>query len=103
MFIHCDCEYECRSLIGVVDEKLGRFEEALFQYGKAQEVYVAVYGDMHPDVGDTKYNMAILHKKRGESKVAKQLWLECQAIYAKVFGADHNKTAGAAQQARDCA
>ena len=50
-------------------------------------MYVAVYGNMHPDVADTKYNMAILHKKRGESKVAKQLWLECQAIYAKVFGA----------------
>jgi len=41
--------------------------------------------------------------ERGERKVAKQLWLECQAIYAKVFGADHSKTTDAAQQARDCA
>jgi len=31
--------------IGAVYEKLGRFEEALVQHGKAQEVYVAVYGD----------------------------------------------------------
>ena len=35
----------------VVYYKLGRYEEALVQYGKAQEVYVAVYGDMHLAIG----------------------------------------------------
>ena len=79
------------------------YEQALEAYSKSLDVKVKVLGQDSPDVADTKYNMAILHKKRGESKVAKQLWLECQAIYAKVFGADHSKTTNAAQQARDCA
>ena len=89
--------------MGNVYRSLSRYEDALFHHGKALEVFVATLGHGHPDIADTKYNMAILHQKRGERKEAKQLWLECQAIYAKVFGADHSKTAGAAQQARDCA
>ena len=130
--------------IGVVYRKLGRYEEALVQYGEAQEVYVAVYGHMHLDtakaqenmvivysdqgklekaleiynsilqtkirvccddsshVADTKNNMALLHKERSETAAAKELFLECEAIYTKVFGEGHSKTTDAAQQARDC-
>jgi len=51
--------------------------------------------------------MALLHKKtrqkRGETEVAKKLFLECEEIYAKVYGPDHSETTDAAQQARDCA
>ena len=82
---------------------LGRYEEALVQYGKAQEVYVAVYGDMHPHVAGLKRNKALVHKIRGEKDLAKQLLLECEAVYAKVYGADHSKTAEAAREARACA
>ena len=56
-----------------------------------------------PSVPDTKYNLAGLHVQRGERDVAKQLYLECEAIYAKVHGPDHSETAEAAQQARNCA
>ena len=87
----------------IVREAQGDYEKALFHCGKAQEVFVAVFGSDCPDVADAKYSMAFLHKTRGQRKVAKQLWLECQAIYAKVFGADHSKTTRAAQQARSCA
>jgi len=47
--------------------------------------------------------MALLHKKRGETEVAKKLYLECEEIYAKVYGPDHSETTDAAQKARDCA
>ena len=40
---------------------------------------------------------------RGEKDVAKQLFFECEAIYAKVYGPDHSKTTGAARGARACA
>ena len=89
--------------MAMVYTEQGKYEQALEAYSKSLDIKIKLVGQDSPDVADTKYNMAILHKKRGESKVAKQLWLECQAIYAKVFGADHSKTAGAAQQARDCA
>ena len=89
--------------IANVYQQQGRFEEALFHYGKAQEVFVAVYGGVHPSVADTKFNMALVHKKRGETEAAKKLYLECEAICAKVYGPDHSKTSDAAEQARKCA
>ena len=56
-----------------------------------------------PSLADTKYNMASLHKKRGERHLAKQLHLQCEAIYATVYGPDHSETTDARQQAIDCA
>ena len=56
-----------------------------------------------PLVADTKYNIALVHKKRGEREEAKKLYLECETIYATVYGPDHSETTDAAQQARDCA
>ena len=46
--------------------------------------------------------MALLHKKRGERHLAKQLYLECEAIYATVYGPDHSETIDAKQKASDC-
>ena len=66
-------------------------------------MFVAVYGDVHPHVAYLKFNKALVHKKRGEKDLAKQLLLECEAICAKVYGADHSKTAEAAREARACA
>jgi len=62
-----------------------------------------VVGQDHPSLADTKYNMALLHKQRGERHLAKELYLECEAIYATVYGPDHSKTTAAQQQASDCA
>ena len=66
-------------------------------------MYVDVYGDMHPLVADTKYNIGNVHKERGETEAAKKLYLECETIYDKVYGPDHSKTTNSAQKARDCA
>ena len=56
-----------------------------------------------PLVADTKYNIAGIHEERGEKEAAKKLYLECETIYAKVYGPDHSETTDAAQKARDCA
>jgi tetratricopeptide (TPR) repeat protein len=81
----------------------GKYEQALEAYSKSLDIKIKIVGSGHPEVADTKRNMAFLHKKRGERTVAKQLYLECEAIYAKVLGAEDINTMFAAQQARDCA
>ena len=78
------------------------YERALLHFGKAQEVSLALFGQSHPDVADTKYNMALLHKKLSERDLARQLFLDCEAIYAEVYGPDHSKKKGAEQQAPCC-
>ena len=68
----------------------------------ALEVFLAVYDQEHPLVADSKYNLAILHKRRKETEMARQLFLECEQIYSAVYGPDHNETQDAARQASRC-
>ena len=72
-------------------------------YQKAEKVYVAVYGYVHPDVANTKYNIAFVYKNQGKLGEARQLYLECEQIYTKVYGAQHSETLAAARQAASCA
>ena len=58
---------------------------------------LVVLGSDHPNVADSKYNMALLHKGRSETDRARQLFSECQEIYAQVYGPDHSETVDAAQ------
>jgi len=55
-----------------------------------------------PDVANSKYNLALLHKKRKETDIARQLFRECEQIYASVYGPDHSETVDAARQASRC-
>ena len=63
----------------------------------------------------SKYNLALLHKKRKETDIARQLFRECEQIYitvygpdhskqiyASVYGPDHSETVDAARQASRC-
>ena len=65
---------------------------------------LALVGDQrprpHPSVADSKYNLALLHKKRRETDKARQLFLECEhwycvrregrpSIRTRVFGSEH--------------
>ena len=50
-----------------------------------------------PSVAASKYNLALLHKKRKETDIAwqllaRQLFRECEQIYASVYGPDHRST-----------
>ena len=51
---------------------------------------------------NSKYNLALLHKGRKETEMARQLFLECEQIYSAVYGPDHNETQDAARQASRC-
>jgi hypothetical protein len=61
-----------------------------------------VYGHAHPLVADTKYNIANLYKNQGKLEEARQLYLECEQIYTKVYGAQHSETLDAARKAASC-
>ena len=89
--------------MGVVYEAQGKYEEALEAYSKSLHIKIKVVGQDSPHVADTKYNIAGIHKERGEKVAAKKFYLECETIYAKVYGPDHSETTDAAQKARDCA
>ena len=46
-----------------------------------------------------KYNIASVHEKQGHLEEAKTLFLECEKIYAKVFGFEHEKPQAARRRA----
>jgi len=50
------------------------------------------------DVAASKYNIASLKETQGDLE-ERRLFLECEQIYAKVFGADHEETLDAAMRA----
>jgi len=52
--------------LGNVRQLQGDYEKALFHYGKAQEVHVAVFGDMHPQTAVTLNNMAIVYRQQSK-------------------------------------
>ena len=88
--------------IGEVYRQQGRYEEALDYYHRDLEITVRVVGQEHPQVADSKYNLALLHKKRRETDKARQLFLECEQTYSAVYGPDHSETQDAARQASLC-
>ena len=85
--------------IGVVYAGKGEFENALVHMQKGLEIKTRVFGSDHPDVAMSKYNIASLKETQGDSEGARRLLLECEQIYAKVFGADHGETLDAAMRA----
>ena len=86
----------------MVYEKQGRYEEALDYYHRSLDIKVRVVGQEHPQVADSKYNLALLHRKRRETDKARQLFLECEQTYSAVYGPDHSETQDAARQASLC-
>ena len=48
----------------------------------------------------SKYNIAPLKETQGNLEGSRRLFLKCEQIYAKVFGADHEETLDAAMRAQ---
>ena len=46
----------------------------------------------------SKYNLALLRRKRNETDIVRQLFRECEQIYITVYGPDHSETVDAARQ-----
>ena len=66
-------------------------------YQKSLDIRISVFGTEnhvsdHPSVADSKYRIAEIHEKQGNLKEAKAIFLECEKIYSKVFGDEHERT-----------
>ena len=57
------------------------------------------FGEAHGSAGTTKYNMALLHRRRGDDGEARQLFREAAAAYTAAYGAEHPEAADALEQA----
>ena len=89
--------------MAIVYDRQGHYERALEHYQKSLDIKIKVVGHDHKSVADSKYNLALLHKKRRETDKARQLFLECEQTYSAVYGPDHSETQNAARQASKCA
>ena len=74
-----------------------QYEKALEIYKSVLETKIRVCGHEHQDVANSKYNMAEVHEAQGNVQEARLLFLECEAIYAQAYGADHEETRDAAR------
>ena len=83
----------------IIYHNQGHYDQALEIYKSVLETKIRVCGHEHPTVADSKYNLALLHKKRKETDIARQLFLECEQIYTVVYGPDHRETVDAARPA----
>ena len=86
--------------IGNVYNSQGKYEEALEIHSKSLDIKTRILGgNNHLDVAASKYNIASLKETQGDLEGARSLFLECEQIYLKVFGADHEETLDAAMRA----
>jgi tetratricopeptide (TPR) repeat protein len=98
---HPDVAMSYGNMAGVYNSQ-GKYEQALDYLQKSLSINITTLGRDHLDVATSKYNMALLHKRGNETDRARQLFLECEQIYAKVYGPDHSETNEAARQASRC-
>ena len=78
----------------------GDLENALLRYQKALAIEEQSLGLGHINVANTKYNIACLYRRQGNSSQARNLFQEAAAVYATVYGANHSETIDALNQAR---
>ena len=77
----------------------GKYDEALDYHQKSLSIKITTLGNDHRDVANSKYKIANVHESQGQLEEAKALFLECEKIFAKLFGVEHGKTQDARQRA----
>ena len=70
----------------------GDLENALLQFKKALEVFLAVYGQEHKDVAISYQNIAATYLKQGKQAQGIEMLTKAYDINLKVMGPDHPST-----------
>jgi tetratricopeptide (TPR) repeat protein len=86
--------------MAIIYETQGHYDQALEVYKPVLETKIRVCGQDSLNVAASKYNIASLKETQGDLEGARRLFLECEQIYAKVLGADHEETLDAAMRAQ---
>jgi tetratricopeptide (TPR) repeat protein len=84
--------------LGNVYQSLGKYEEALECYQKELDITVRLVGQPGRRHEHLQYSRAERDSRRFGRGA--QVFLECENIYAKALGADHEKTLDAAMRAQ---
>ena len=66
--------------------------KALELYEKALAIQLKSLGNEHPDVGDTRFNIAILYHHQGNHAQTRMYYDGAYQVYQKAYGEDHSKT-----------
>jgi hypothetical protein len=78
--------------LGGVYNRQGKQEEALGAHSKALEIWLKVFGDVHPEVARTKHIMGLVLKSTGKASEARAMFAEAAAVLLAVLGPDHPDT-----------
>jgi tetratricopeptide (TPR) repeat protein len=70
----------------------GRYEEAEPLYLQALELREKLFGNDHPDVATSYFNLGVLYHQQGQYQKAKSLYLSALQIYAQRLGQAHPQT-----------
>eukprot|EP00295_Goniomonas_pacifica_P022693 CAMPEP_0175942662 /NCGR_PEP_ID=MMETSP0108-20121206/25075_1 /TAXON_ID=195067 ORGANISM="Goniomonas pacifica, Strain CCMP1869" /NCGR_SAMPLE_ID=MMETSP0108 /ASSEMBLY_ACC=CAM_ASM_000204 /LENGTH=83 /DNA_ID=CAMNT_0017267447 /DNA_START=54 /DNA_END=302 /DNA_ORIENTATION=- len=74
----------------------GDYPRALDHHKRALTIKLEIFGEVHADVATTKYNMGLVHIKRGDKTTARSLISAAHAVRMTCLGADHPLTKKAA-------
>ena len=61
-------------------------------YQKALKIDQEVHGNDHPDVANSKFNIALLLRNMDKAAESKQMFTEAAGIFRAALGADHPHT-----------
>ena len=88
--------------MAILERKHGNLQKALELYDKSLEIKLKCLGGDHLDVANTKYNIALLYRRQGNTIhwQARNLFHEAAAVYTAVYGANHSETIDALDQAK---
>jgi hypothetical protein len=75
---------------------------AMEMFEKGLAIAIKALGEEDLDVASIKMGMAKTLEKQGELARAEGLFRECAGTYCKLYGAEHEETLDALEQARGC-
>ena len=81
--------------IGNVYDSQGRYEEALFHHQKALEVFLALFGQEHPDVAKSRNGIGNVLVRMGKHEEALVQYQKALEVFLTVYGQEHPLVADA--------
>jgi len=84
---------QCYMGIGNVYERQGRYEEALVQYQKALEGFLALYGQEHATVAGSHVNIGNVYRAQGKYEEALVELKKGLDVLVTVYGLEHPEVA----------